>query len=391
MASELDCLPRSGWKSSTATGHRDTAGIDVYLSLPTPRLVLDLRQTDRFAAAHIAHATHIYPLHHIKARYSCLPPRTVPFLVIADVRDRIEVQQALSGCNVRRLIESDLFKQGASDNGKQDLSLLDLGCGAGRDMAWVLYGSQRERTADAAGSRPGPPPRRWRGVGLDNWKAVLNRTALLMEDLNLRGDGVDLLRGRCDALVWAKCTDEGSLEPLVGTGKGKTFALPAADEEQAAAWAAFEGAGLSRLSSQHPPAAPDDPGDGFYDLILSIRFYPSTLLGRLRSLVRPGGAILVSHFTVVTAEERSQLEAEVVSGSVVVDYDSPSVEGRLGPRDAEALAIRWNQEEEAARGADGNRVRCRWRVQQNLLEPIEDGRIVRSVVLQRCLEAVIET
>ncbi|KAN0063029.1 hypothetical protein ACQY0O_004192 [Thecaphora frezii] len=425
----------------------DDAALCAYLSLPTPRLVLDLRPPPLFAAAHIAHSTHIFPLHELRPRYSCLPPRTLPFLVLATLDQRHEARHRLNGCPaalfvflrqhhhapadpdstdhteaviraddfwpqiqalgllrscapseirgrveslddwpqllfrpsnaVRRLVQSDLFDQAQpADRSTATMrSVLDLGCGAGRDLAWILYGPAHRGTD---GSRSA---NRWHGVGLDNWKAVLTRTELLMQDLKLMV-GTDGSSG-CQALVWAKCTDQGHLEPLVGSGKGRPAALPAQNDQEAAAWATFDRVGLSPLSSQAahrasgPPSTPGEGGSmGTFDLVLSIRFYPSTLLARLRPLVRPDGAILVSHFTVVSEDERSEL-VQRTDGPFVIDYDSPGLEGRLGVRDADELVQRWNREEhEAATG-------CRWAVEQNFLEPIEDGRIVRSITLRR--------
>lgn len=389
-----------------------TAAFAAYLGLPEPRLVLDLRPTPSFAHAHIAHSTHVFPLHKLKDRYSSLPPRTVPFLVLAQVDQADQVLEAFKASEAARVLFLDagesteqrtdaltcqgteffrlvdehhllrhcnddsistridshddwphllfrpspavqrLMESSISHNRTEQARILDLGCGAGRDLAWILYQARRRLLNST-----------WSGVGLDNWKAALSRASILLRDLDLLHSDK---HGSCEQLVWAKCTDDGFLEPLVGTGKGKAVPFPPASEDEKHAVAMFDQANLSCLS-----AASKETGTGSdtYDLVLSIRFYPRKLMPRLGKIVKPGGRILISHFTVVTADERDRLSQD--DGRLVIDYDSPAVEGRLEPGEAEDLVALWS-----AQGQD-------WTVADHQLEPIEDGRVIRSVVLKR--------
>ncbi|SPC67340.1 uncharacterized protein UHOD_02992 [Ustilago sp. UG-2017b] len=388
-----------------------------YFSLEEPCLVLDVRSDSAFHQAHLANSYHIYPIAELKSRYSYLPPRNVPFLVIADQDQRHQVAEAFASTPAARLIylleatptssfqstkvdreaffasaqqcgllrtsgshqdritatHSDdipnlLFRPSpavqrtvlnleSSHSTAHTLRVLDLGCGAARDLAWILHAS-RSRTS----------PCSWIAVGVDNWKAALSRAQLLMEDLCLTSEE---RKPRCESMLWAKCSDAGYLDPLVGSGKGKSVLSPKDDAEL---WQRHVALGLEALLpvSTAQSQESEDVRERGFDLILSIRFHPRSLLRRLSSLVRTSGIVLLSHFVTLSPTER--FIAAEAHPEAILDYESPPHEGRIQPGEVEALVERWNKLVEAG---------CKWVVAEEVLEPIEDRRIIKSVALRK--------
>ncbi|SPO22224.1 uncharacterized protein UTRI_02232_B [Ustilago trichophora] len=418
----------------------DDRALEAYLSLKVPRLVLDLRPDSAFHQAHIANSYHISSVSELKSRYSYLPPRNVPFLVIADQEQLREVVEAFSSTPSARLlflsastlsnsseqqVHSDsnptqtlscniffdsaqrlgLVRSSASHreritlpprsssnhghdfpqllfrpsnavhrsvlnletNTHRDgaLRVLDLGCGAARDLAWILHGS-----------RTRPSSRTWTGVGVDNWKAVLKRAQQLIEDLYLNSRQPVLSSQAssaapfCEKLLWAKCSDDGFLEPLTGTGKGKSIQT-ASDDEQL--WGEYLQAGLAPLLPGADNGEESNSVDAKFDLILCIRFHPRALLPRLSHLVRIGGIVLLSHF--VTLSEAEREAAIQAHPQATIDYDSPPPEGRIQPGEIESLIGAWN--------ASAVEAGLTWTIESQVLEPIEDGRIIKSVALRK--------
>ncbi len=83
------------------------AGDDIlrpYLSLDAPRLVLDLRPDAAFHREHLVQSYHIAPVSELKSRYSYLPPRNVPFLVLADALQRDDVIEAFATISSARIV-----------------------------------------------------------------------------------------------------------------------------------------------------------------------------------------------------------------------------------------------------------------------------------------------
>ncbi|PWY98600.1 hypothetical protein BCV70DRAFT_201921 [Testicularia cyperi] len=411
-----------------------------YLELCEPRLVLDVRPEADFHAAHLSRSYHLHPVSALKSRYSYLPPRGVPFLVLANEAQYVEVVDAFQhttaarlvflsapdrpGCSstcstsentvcdsreffacasqrdpglvassnslklrlatskdtptllfkpsnaVRRVVDAIESRSRLDGEGCIDRRVLDLGCGAARDLAWILHRSRSESV------RKGPGVA-WSGVGLDNWKAALSRAQQLVRDLYLDDDSQVCGEGTrvgCEGLIWAKCDDDGYIDPLFGTGKGKPLdqhATLAPEETQTLARCHTLGLGPV-MRAHHATATLPNPTleDAGFDLILVVRFHPRSLLARISRLVRPGGCILLSHFTTMTEQERSALRTEQPAADI--DYESPPIEGRVHPQDPQALVETWNSDLSAPHN-------CCWRVAENILETIEDGRIVRSV------------
>ncbi len=175
----------------------------------------------------------------------------------------------------------------------------------------------------------------------------------------------------------AKCSDDGFLELLVGTGKGKTIqprGISTVSSEDTQIWDEYVNLGLAPLLPTHgaPPPSYSDHGETRFDLVLSVRFHPRSLLPRLCQVVRPGGVILLSHF--VTLSESERTEALQQSPWANCDYDSPPHEGRIQPGEVESLMQLWNSSDEPG---------FEWTILENRLEPIEDGRVIRSVAFQK--------
>ncbi|TKY87430.1 hypothetical protein EX895_004108 [Sporisorium graminicola] len=400
------------------------------MDLEEPRLVLDLRPSSAFHQAHLVGSYHISPISELKSRYSYLPPRNVAFLVLADHDQHDEAAEAFSSIPSARLIyltsqepasepttssnlvshrsffdsarslgllrssfshqeritarlEKDkadtsrddvpelLFRPSnavrrtvssleADSSQRSSLNVLDLGCGAARDLAWILHGS-RTRSASTT----------WTGVGVDNWKAALHRADQLMDDLLLSSSSQSDMHGsqsipRCDKLLWAKCSDDGFLEPLLGTGKGRSIQTAADIPEL---WQTCHQLGLAPLL----PGTPDIYREqSKFDLVLSVRFHPRALLPRLSRIVRAGGIILLSHF--VTLSDAQRIAARRAYPEAIIDYVSPPQAGRIQPGEIECLLQTWTATE-----AGGHS----WVIDADVLEPIEDGRIIRSVALRK--------
>lgn len=431
--------------AKTALAHRADISEDVgssadsdvlapYFALPQPRLLLDVRPELAFHRAHIVGSYNVTPISKLRSQYSYLPPRNTPFVVLAELSqysetveafaqtpsvipiylapDELDADPTVSGnvISEKRFVacaqrlgvlrkslshQSRLAGGHCSDSTSanrddipellfrpsnavrrtvlslesryrhQDkaLRVLDLGCGAARDLAWILHGS-RTRT----------PTPSWTGVGVDNWKAALLRAEQLMNDLWLNHDdtSLPLVSPCCEKLMWAKCADDGILEPLVGTGKGKSIRTA---ENHVQLWEQYRQLGLSPLLSsardQQVTNSSDDETAKF-DLVLCIRFHPRALLPHVSRLVRAGGMVLLSHFA--TLSEAQLAAASQVDPTAITDYDSPPHQGRIQPGEIESLVQSWNQSE---------RPGYTWIIDSDVLEPIEDGRIIKSVGLCR--------
>ncbi|KAJ9477889.1 hypothetical protein PHBOTO_001462 [Pseudozyma hubeiensis] len=396
-----------------------------YLALEEPRLVLDLRPDSAFHQAHLVSSYHISSISELKSRYSYLPPRNTPFLVVADLSQHDQVVEAFaqvpsakilylaaeasgsiattsqhvfprstffSSAERLRLLrtsESHQIRVAAGDHGddvprllfrpsnavrrtvlsleadmpsrNEALRVLDLGCGAARDLAWILHGS-----------RTRAPPCSWAGIGVDSWKAALSRAEQIAHDLWLSQDvsAHSPLFPRCEKLLWAKCSDDGCLEPLIGSGKGKSIRKDADDPHL---WKQCQQLGLSPLlpgASESTVITNDN--ETKFDLVLCVRFHPRALLPRLAQLVRGAGIVLLSHFVTLSDDQREAVGKAHPDSSV--EYDSPPHEGRIQPGEIESLIEAWNRSEPFDRS---------WVIESDVLEPIEDGRIIRSVALRR--------
>lgn len=345
------------------------------------RLCLDLRGGDAFRAGHLAHAVHIERVGGLKARFSTLPARNTPFLVVCEAEDlaqvaalfvpperwavtvlgvdAIEVPPCAHPCFVLPTHELEAWarsvqlwrtesERGRHDdaphllfspapvvaraldawNAPHDAAILDVGCGAGRDVTFLLT---------EARSRHAP----WRATLLDRWKAALQRAAILLDDNGLLGKAEKDMRGLegpapdagpvAEAILPLTILDDGRIQHDTTTVPWSSLPLP------------------------HPA----------YDLILLIRFWHRPFLEALPARTVPGTLVVLSHFV----HAPHNVDAEH-GGTFLETYDSPPPPARIHPGDIESLLSLWNE--------SGT-----WTLVQNRIEPIEDGRPVQSVLAQR--------
>jgi SAM-dependent methyltransferase len=260
--------------------------------------------------------------------------------------------------------------QDVSDAEQQRATALDLGCGGGRDLAWICeLGREQEehwqaaQVADAAEEaqtcnslatgRQRPPV--WRCTGVDNLRPALMRASLLLADagypptqpLPAEAQTPDPSCASSaapthgvDRLLWAQCSPDGALHALA--------APPGCSSR------------VARLGTPTPLR----PLLGHtFDLVLLVRFLPRAMLSSLDELVAPGGVLAISHFAAIDAADQAPLPHE---------YDSPPLAGRFTRAEVAQLLRLWN-----SRGTQ------RWHVLGHTIDRAEDGRPLRSVLLWR--------
>lgn len=317
---------------------------------------LDLRSAFEFGCGHVAHAVHIDGLEALRSRFSTLPAPGVEFVVvcgpdahqvanifqpparwrIAEVVGVVDEAEHAAGSAVPphpvRLLTRAAFHAWADEHGglrcgterssddephllfdpapiiarttayldRSHISILDVGCGAGRDLTYMLTQARAQGKV-------------WRATALDRWRAALERARQLFDDNGL-------LHSHCDGIVCAKVSDDGTL----------TAELPRS----------------------------------VYDVVIMVRFWHVAFLERLPQILAPGGILVLSHFC------HEPHKAGRVVSPVRAEYDSPPVDARMQPGDLERLLEHWN----------GQGAFC---VVDSCIEPVEDGRPVHSIVIQR--------
>lgn len=276
---------------------------------------------------------------------------------------------------------------------------LDLGCGAGRDLAWLAYRGHMER----AHSPPAESSPAWRVVGLDNVRPVLIRAQHLMDayGLMLQAALTDDGRAGCEDLLWAQVSPRGSLLALrtagtedTGSRNGKPFLVQ--DGEDVSGVLLPQGSSAYALALPHGHStAPVTP----FDLVILVRFLPRTFLWdrpeTIHALVRrgsnedenakrDGGFVLISHF-VVPEEVKAVSLSPAQCGSRPAlrrTFDAPPEAARLQAGEIRKLIESWNAWW-AAQDPATWMGEPEWSIVEDVVEPIEDGRAVQSVLIQR--------
>lgn len=333
----------------------------------TPRqLCLDLRARADFEAGHVKHAVWIDGLPALKTRFSTLPPRGAPFLVVCDAWHAGDVARAFvpperwaivavvgvgdahdsqPACHPLLYTPVTELAHHAASSGlwaTQDdapallfepapvvrrvvdfllprpaLSILDLGCGAGRDVTYALVHAR-------AASRS------WRAVCVDRWRAALDRAAQLLADHNLMPPSRS--SSLCDGVCACDVLDDGRVR--------EAHAEPVPFR----AWAA---------SLPHAE----------YDTVWLIRFWPRGILPVLPTIVVPHGLIVLSHFV-------QEPDAAIPTrGTPLSTYDSPPIDKRIQPGEVRSLLSQWSQHGPC-------------QVLDECIECVEDGRPVHSLVVR---------
>ncbi|KAE8233070.1 hypothetical protein CF326_g1897 [Tilletia indica] len=308
---------------------------------------------------------------------------------------------------------------------------VDLGCGAGRDLAWLAYRGQMDRAHNAAQQEDHSEIRQqtsqteiaWQVTGLDNVRPVLHRAQHLMDAYGLmlssgHADGIsDNATAGCEALLWGQVSPTGSIlalrtsgsSPDTGGRNGKPFLAVTPDQldgallpQGASAYALALPHGQNLKDLQNKDAAVAATAEPF-DLVLLVRFLPRPLLWdrpeTIHALVRrgvddsaqtprrrSGGFVLISHFVVP-----EEAEAITLTGGQPVRriYDAPPEPSRLQAGEVRRLVQSWNawwaaQELQGGAGeVEGKTEEEEWGIVEDVIEPIEDGRAVQSILIQR--------
>jgi SAM-dependent methyltransferase len=227
-------------------------------------------------------------------------------------------------------------QQPGADGEQLCLHALDLGCGSGRDVAWLasrqaaVQAGSSSRTSSSVvttskdGSRDTHIQQQeqqldqravhvsWHVTGVDEWLGALERAAALAAAMQLNAQQVQLVLGSI-------CPQSGSMQLQRLPAKSRLHqaqhvsVMHAGSPGDAAAAAATAAAsGLRQETTAEPSpqgesaaAAPaDKAGIGItvgsmlrqYDLILCVRFLERSLLPQLRCMLKPGGYILYCTF-----------------------------------------------------------------------------------------------
>ncbi|KAL1921316.1 uncharacterized protein VTP21DRAFT_11032 [Calcarisporiella thermophila] len=258
-----------------------------FLQSPSRHLLLDLRPRDAYANRHIVPSTNI-PAAELGERWYELPSKHVPMGILDTTegestgwllekgwqahwkfRDVKEFWQAceqagvpVSNSDTLNSVEFPpkpwflfsacpfLVRHAPSIEKALEerdvLRCLDLGCGSGRDLAWLLGRG------------------RWAATGVDCWSGALERAEMLA-----RGIGRESQLETWEAKI-------------MSDGKWK-----------------FGERNSHRNGAEAAPHANHEPEfwkQETYDLILMVRFLARALLPQLPYLLRPGGYLLVSQF-----------------------------------------------------------------------------------------------
>jgi SAM-dependent methyltransferase len=213
------------------------------------------------------------------------------------------------------------YREGCVSRG-QSTTLLDLGCGAGRDLAWIVR---------AETDHP------WRVSGMDHILSIIRRARMLAHEFQLdgrQGSGIE-------AFVQAQSNADGTLQALPFT-------------TSASATSSLQDFARSQLPHSQ------------FDVLLMVRFFHLALLKRLPELTRVGSLIAVAHFTTVSADD------EVLDRSTIMfDYQAPMQDKRFEKEHVEYLLHVWTY-----RGTS-------WRIVRHHVMPCEDGRPLRNIIWER--------
>lgn len=281
----------SSWKQSTISSH----------------LCLDLRPSAAYQTRQLVPSTNI-PWQQLSSRCAELPPKNVPFALVQPAGQPEECSTWLQehGWQCPWVFqEEELYEENNEEwqraqergwvgntppqkqwllfqpcpflakhmatiesqlarRGDDTWHCLDIGCGSGRDVAWILSHSPR-----------------WRVSAYDSLKGAVDRTFKLAENMNV-ADRLNVTQAK-----------------VMADGAWKTF-----DEET-------EKRVLLQEQTKKERFAPGIPasqflGEAKYDLVLTIRFLVRPLLLYLPSLLNKGGFLVISHFVDDGVHEYSQ-------------------------------------------------------------------------------------
>ncbi|KAJ1909191.1 hypothetical protein IWQ60_011308 [Tieghemiomyces parasiticus] len=180
----------------------------------------------------------------------------------------------------RHITDIEMALQGPSLTDATSRTVLDLGCGSGRDLAWLCSRSLRELATGQGRSSVV-----WKGLGLDSVRGALRRTRLLADQLGV-GSHVVVGHGKfhSDGLFYLKSdlADPvlGNPPPSIITGGPPLFTTS------------------DRRTRDTPSIDPPRDLSFQFDLVLGVRFLNRGLFttGQISQWIAPGGFLLYSTF-----------------------------------------------------------------------------------------------
>jgi SAM-dependent methyltransferase len=245
------------------------------------------------------------------------------------------------------------FSRSQEDTETSPVTLLDLGCGAGRDLAWIA------RNASTG----------WRLAGIDNLYSIVRRARLLVKDMKLAAelDSEEIRsesnRSSIESIIWAQVSSEGSLQALRHATEGSTanhgIPILSRNEHESVHQS------LVAFAMDHLPHRT-------FDILFLVRFFPIALLYHLPALSHVGGWIAISHFTTVTDLDEQEAGRIVNSEQVNRTYPGPPIGKRFELEHIASLLEIW----EKSTGTN-------WTIVHHHIIPCEDGRPLRNVIFCR--------
>ncbi|KAJ2956414.1 hypothetical protein NQZ79_g7723 [Umbelopsis isabellina] len=225
-------------------------------------------------------------------------------------------------------IERSLKSDAKGSESPEMLSCLDIGCGSGRDLAWLLS----RKAVD------GSPI--WRATAVDSSHGATNRTSAICENMGLSGQLDGALNAKVAANGLWRLLKRETPNLQVNSVAKKGGKPTAAIGENTLDF--FSETVQQQISGNIPPQ---------HDLIITIRFLVRSILPRLPNLLKPGGYIIISHF--VDHEN--------------YEYDQPRQDHRL----------EMNELRDLFSSLEGMSVVV------DKIEQIEDGRPVNSIIIRK--------
>lgn len=290
---------------------------------------------------------------------------------------------------------SSTMSSGSQGEQQNTASVLDLGCGAGRDIAWMARhgashgGLAKEGNGDESNGRVKTA---WLATGVDNLHSTVRRARLLADELGLSAHSEKNRRSRdrygfeasaiprIEAIVWAQASADGALDALFPSASNPSKGVPTAnvhrddkaEGSRSRAVAAAAPARLRAFAAEHLPHET-------YDVLLFVRFLPHALLHNVHALTHPGSLIAISHFTTLQSgdDQLVVLPADAAAAhreapSHLRTEFTPGANKRFERAHIEAFICAWEN-------ATGDA----WNIAHHSITASEDNRPLRHVVFGR--------
>ncbi|GAB5585535.1 hypothetical protein Unana1_00435 [Umbelopsis nana] len=250
-------------------------------------------------------------------------------LGLAEAKVHDETWLMFSPCSILEQsigsIEEELLKSRNPSASHEAFSCLDIGCGSGRDLAWLL----------SRISTTGSPL--WQAAAVDASDGAVKRTRALCDDMGLSKQLLGSINAKILANGQWKLVEKGNPGLTTVNPKKKSQFMPGHPTEN------FFSQIVQRDVNSCIPQQ--------YDLIITIRFLVRSLLPQIPLLLKPGGYMILSHFV-----EHDQYT-----------YDQPRLDHRLQVNELANLY-----------GAMPGMT-----IIVDEIEEVEDGRPVNSVIVRK--------